>query len=220
MEFLKDFFEKAENKTLTFEQFTDACSKANIKLANLSNGDYVSKSKYLDDIKAKDNQIDTLNGTISTRDTDLATIKKQLEDAGVDAQKLSTLSTDLSTLQGKYDNDIKQYQDQLAKQAYEFAVKEFASTKKFTSNAAKRDFINSMISENLKIKDDKIMGADDFVTSYTTENSDAFVVEDVKEKEPTASLPSFVQPTSSSDTSTGSDLGGFKFNFTGVRKRD
>jgi hypothetical protein len=193
---VKELFDNAEGGTLTYEQFQQAVKDANAKFVDVHEGGYVSKSKYDDDIKAKDTQIETLNGTIATRDTDLAKIQKQLEEAGVDAGKLSTLSADLSTLQGKYDTDIKQYQEQLAKQAYEFAVKEFANTQKFSSNAAKRDFVNSLINENLKMNDkNEIMGANDFVKQYTESNADAFVVEATPEPTPTKPQPSFVQPT-------------------------
>jgi hypothetical protein len=218
---VKELFEKSENGTLTFEQFQSLAKNNSAKFTDLSEGVYVSKQKYDNDISAKDGQITALNETIQTRDTDLVSIKKQLEDAGADAQKLSTLSTDLSTLQGKYDADIKSYQKQLAKQAYEFAVKEFANGKKFTSNAAKRDFINSMIAKDLKMDKDKILGAEDFVTSYSTDNADAFVVDKPDEPNPTSTpLPAFVNPTPG-PTPSG-DNGAFSsvFNFVGVRPHE
>lgn len=193
---VKEIFDKAENGTLTYEQFQQVAKDSNAKFVDLSTGQYVSKSKYDDEIQTRDSQIETLNGNIATRDTDLATIKQQLEQAGVDAQKLSAVSADLSTLQTKYDTDIRNYQEQLVKQAYEFAVKEFANTQKFSSNAAKRDFINSLINENLKMNDkNEIMGANDFVTQYTESNADAFIVETPPEPTPTKPQPTFVQPT-------------------------
>jgi hypothetical protein len=193
---VKELFEKAEGGTLNYEQFQQLSKDANANFVDLSEGAYVSKLKYDDDIKTRDTQIETLNNNIATRDTDIATIKQQLEQAGADADKLSTLSTDLSTLQTKYDTDTKNYQKQLAEQAYEFAVKEFANTQKFSSNAAKRDFINSLINENLKMNDkNEIMGANDFVKQYTESNADAFVVETPPEPTPAKPQPSFVQPT-------------------------
>lgn len=208
---IKEIFEKAGG-TINFEQFQAACGQA--KFVDLSEGGYVSKSKYDDELKAKDSTIETLNGTISQRDTDLADIKQKLETAGVDAQKLSSLTNDLATLQGKYNDDVAKYQEKLTKQAYEFAVKEFAATKKFSSNAAKRDFISSLINENLKMNDkNEIMGANDFVQQYTESNSDAFVAEN----EPKSTQqPSFVQPTSTQTPPQEGDTP-FKFNFVGVR---
>ena len=72
-------------------------------------------------------------------------------------------------------------QDKYNAQAYEFSVKEYANNKKFTSNAAKRDFVNSMIAKNLKVENGKIIGADDFTTAYSAENADAFATEKAQE---------------------------------------
>ena len=108
----------------------------------------------------------------------------------------------------------------MSKQAYEFAVKDFASSKKFTSNAAKRDFINSMIAKELKMDNGRILGADDFVTSYSTENADAFVVEK-EDKVPEQPKPSFVSSTQGANPPADS-TGGFAsaFHFTGVRPKE
>ena len=216
MDFIKKLFDGADG--LTYEAFMQKANEAGIKFANLSEGNYVSKKKYEDDLSAKDTQIADLNTTISTRDSDLASIKQQLEQAGADQTKLAQLSSDMTNLQSKYDNDVKQYKSKLAKQAYEFAVKEFANSKKFTSNAAKRDFVNSMIAKELKMDNDKILGADDFVTAYSADNADAFVVETpAPDPTPQPPKPKFVDPTSGPDPSSGNE---FAFNFTGVRAKE
>lgn len=196
---IKEVFAQAEDGTLTYEQFLKITKEANAKFADLSEGEYVSKGKYDDELASLNAQIETLNGTIGTRDTDLETLKKQLEEAGTDAEKLNTLSTDLANLQGKYDADVKSYKEQLKRQAYEFAVKDFANKQKFTSNAAKRDFIQSMLAKGLKMEGDSILGAEDFKSAYSADNADAFVV-DTPEPEPaTPTIPTFVQSTPSID---------------------
>ena len=222
---LKKVFEAAENGSMTYEQFKEAADKAGAKFVDLSEGGYVSSHKYEDDISAKTKEIETLNGTISTRDTDLETLKKQLEEAGADATKLQEATESLAALQTKYDGDMKSYKEQLKKQAYEFAVKEFANTQKFTSAAAKREFERSMIAKELKMDKDKILGADDFVTAYKADNSDSFVTEPA---DPSGSeggggddgtTPHFVAPTKPTGGEGGDPTGGFgaAFHFTGVR---
>lgn len=218
MDFIKKLFEGTEG--LTYEEFTQKANEAGIKFANLSDGKYVSKSKYDSDLANKDGQIKDLNDTIASRDSDLADIQSQLEKAGADETKLTKLSSDLESLQKRYDDEVKSYQGKLEKQAYEFAVKEFANGKQFTSNAAKRDFVNSMVAKELKMEDGKILGAEDFVTSYSTDNADAFVVDtpEPEPAEPKAPKPEFVNPTGSADPT---DLGEhFNFNFTGVRTKE
>lgn len=172
---IKDIFDKAENGTLTFAQFEELAKGEGAKFTDLSEGKYVSKSKYDDDIGAKDSSIEQLNATITQRDTDLADLQTKLNEAGTDATKLSELQSSFDTLQTKYAEDLKAYEQKLADQKYEFAVKEYANGKEFTSQAAKRDFVRSMLSEKLKMKNDAIIGADDFATAYAGENADAFV---------------------------------------------
>ena len=191
---IKEVFEKAENGTLTYAQFEELTK--DVKFADLSTGDYVSKRKYEDEIGNKDNQIKTLNDTIKTRDKDLEDLKTKLTEAGTDAEKLNGLTADFANLQNKYDADVKAYKEQLKKQAYDFAVKEFAATKEFSSGAAKRDFIEQLKKASLKMEGDKILGADDFVELYRQDNADAFVVKQDPTPAPTpAPAPTFVQPT-------------------------
>lgn len=185
---VKELFDKAENGTLTWEQFQAAMGEA--KFVDLSEGHYVSKQKFDDELAKKDTQINTLNGTIQTRDTDLATLQQTLKDAG-DIEALKNASKDLADLQKKYDKETKDYQSQLKKQAYEFAVKDFANSKNFTSNAAKRDFIQSMLAKNLNFEDGKIIGAEDFAQMYSKDNEDAFK----KVTEPKEPKPQFAQGT-------------------------
>lgn len=215
---IKTLFDNAENGALTWEQFQATAESAGAKFTDLNEGNYISKRKYEAELSNKAKEIETLNGTIATRDTDLTNLKKQLEDAGTDAQKLEELNTQLASLQSNYTEATKKYEQQLAKQAYEFAVKEFAATKKFSSQAARRDFTQSMIAENLKFKDNKILGADDFVKAYTENNADAFIAEEPSAPEPEQSLPQFVGATPGGQP-TPAESNAFvnAFNFTGVR---
>ena len=182
---IKDIFDKAENGTLTFEQFEALAKEGKAKFADLSEGNYVSKSKYDDDLSAKDGSIQQLNDTIAQRDTDLADLQTKLKNAGTDTTKLAELQTNFDTLQNKYTEDMKAYQDKLAEQKYEFAVREFANNIEFSSQAAKRDFVREMIGESLKMKEDIIIGADDFKKAYEEKNVDAFV----SKQEPQAPAP-------------------------------
>lgn len=229
---IKELFDKAENGMMTFEQFDAAMKESGAKFADLSDGKYVSKSKYDADLKAKDTQIesvtgqiDNLNQTIATRDEDLVNLQKQLEAAGQDANKLAELNTQFSALQQQYDNDVKAYQDKMQRQQYEFAVKEFANTKTFSSKAAKRDFVKSMLESNLQMDGDKILGREDFVEKYSAENEDAFITEMSLEdlepdfvpepipEEPRKSIPELVLPTPGPEPVNDTE---FHFSFQGI----
>ena len=211
---IKELFDKAENGILTYEQFVAAMGEA--KFVDLSEGKYVDKQKYSDDLATRDTRIDTLNKTITSRDNDLANLQNQLKEAGTDTAKLEELSRNFTELQGKYDKDTKAYQKQLRDQAYKYAVNDFANQQKFTSNAAKRDFVNSMMAKNLQMENDTIIGATDFMGVYAKENADAFVTNNDSHGN---GKPHF------STGGTGGNEGGdgntpFQFNFTGVRPHE
>lgn len=207
---IKEIFEQAENGTLTLDQFNELAKDA--KFADLATGDYVSKKKYEDELSGKENQIKTLNDTISNRDKDLKTLKEQLETAaqadGADKQALEKLTSDMASLQEKYNSDLKAYKAQLAEQSYDFAVKEYANGLEFSSAAAKRDFIGQFKQAGLKMDGDMILGADDFRAKYQESNPDAFPVKaEPKPAEPEKPLPKFVEPT-------GAPEGGKKLSLT------
>lgn len=213
MEFLKEIF---NNGTLSFEDFEKACKGKGFNLVDLSKGDYISKNKYNDDIQAKESTIGELKDTIKTREKDIKDIKKQLNDASTDSEKLGNLQTQLDDLQTKYTNDTKAFEERLSKQAYEFAAKEFASTQKFTSKAAKREFINALIAEGLKMDGDKILGANDFVKTYKADNEDSFVKEE-KKTDPQPPAPQFASSTGNKEPDKKTGENQFNFTFTGVR---
>lgn len=217
---IQEIFGKSETP-LTWEQFEQLAKESGAKFTDLSEGKYVSKQKYDDDLGAKDKQISTLNETISQRDSDLDKVQKQLADAGTDADKLAGLNSQLSALQSKYDADIKNYQEQIAQQARDFAIKDFALTQKFSSNAAKRDFINFLSAKNPQVENGQLIGANDWVTQYSEENPDAFLTEGTPEPDGAQAKPQFVLPTTPSNGSGSTpDANAFHFNFTGVRSRE
>lgn len=194
---IKEIFDKAENGTLTYEEFEKIAKEANAKMVDLNEGNYISKAKHEAEIEAKSKEIETLNGTISTRDTDLTKLKEQLAEVGEDASKLSELTSKFEELQTKYDEDAKSYKKQLQQQSYEFAVKEHANQLKFTSQAAKRDYTQAMIAASLKMDKGSILGAEDFRKNYEADNSDAFVPQEAPKTEvpATESKPQFVGTT-------------------------
>ena len=212
MDFLKELFGE---EALTWEQFSEAVTSKGFKVADLSKGNYVSKKKFDDEIKTRDTTISELNSTISVRDNDIEDLKQKLETGGQNNEtKVKELLTQISTLQGQYESDKSELETKLSKQAYEFAVRDFANSQKFTSTAAKRDFEREMISAELTMKDNSIIGANDFVTSYKEKNADAFVTAD---PEPTPEpKPTFIQPTPPTPQPSDNPFDAL-FNFNGVR---
>lgn len=175
MDFLKDVF---NGEALDWDAFTKAITDKGIKLADLAGGDYVSKHKYEDDVKSRDTQIKKLSEQIESRNTDLQTLQEKMKEAQNDTAKLDDVTKQLQEFQANYGKMEETYKTQLAKQQYEFAVKEFANEQKFTSAAAKRDFIRNLIDKSLQMEDNKIIGASDYLATYKAENTDAIASEE------------------------------------------
>lgn len=199
---VKELFDAAEGGVLSYEDFMEACEENKAKFVDLSAGGYVSKQKYDDDLASRIKEIETLNESLSTRNTDLEDLQKRLAEAGTaDAEKLAALSNDLENYKNKYETETKQYKEQLRQQAYEYAVRDFANSKNFSSKAAKRDFIQSMIAKDLKMEDSRIIGAEDFAEMYSSENEDAFISDeyyddyDYEEEPALDDKPRFIDPT-------------------------
>lgn len=115
---------------------------------------------------------------IKQRDDDLAKLQKQLKEAGDNSEQLETVQQELENLKTSYAEDKKNYEAQLSKQKYEFAVKEKVNTLQFTSNAAKKNFIADVIATGLKMDGDTLLGFDDYVAKYKEEDAGAFLTDD------------------------------------------
>lgn len=179
---VKELFDKAENGTLTWEQFQTAMGES--KFVDLTEGNYVSKQKYDNELSTLNSRITELNTTIGSRDSDLATLQQKLKDAG-DIEALKNASQELTKLQAKYDKEMKDYESRLSEQAYDFAVEKFAEEFSFSSKAAKRDFTQTMKAKKFSLEDGKLIGAKDYANDiYFKENPDALVTKSDPEPKP------------------------------------
>ena len=211
MEFLKGLFESG---ALDFEAFSKAVADKGFKIADLSKGEYVSKLKYDDDLSAKDNQINDLTEQINQRNTDLQALQEQMKNAQGDESKVNELNAQLTKMQEDYNKSKDKYEKQIASQQYEFAVKEFANEQKFTSAAAKRDFIRCMVDKKLHMENGKLVGATDYLSTYKAENTDSFVVDNPDPK------PQFVDTTKQKQPEEKRNPFLDVMNFTGVRPQN
>ena len=139
MELLKNLF--SEGEALTYDQLTEKISAAGLKLANIADGSYVSRDKMDSKVKGLQGQISDLQGQVKQRDTDMAELQTKLTAAQTDADKLASVQSDLAALRQQREDDGKAWQQKIAAQAYEFAIREKAGEVKFSSNAAKKQFI-------------------------------------------------------------------------------
>ena len=198
--------------------FPDATPEQISALLNINSAD-IGREKQ--QVTTLTQQLTDLQTQLTQRDTDMTSLQEQLTAAKTDAGKLSEAQEQLTQLQTKYAADQKKWDEKIAKQAYDFAIREEAGKLKFPSAAAQRDFIREATGKKLAMENGKLLGFDDFAAVYKAENPGALAeekhAEPEKPAEPAPGAPAFVLPASQPGAAATGD--GFNFNFTGVRPR-
>lgn len=173
---------------LTLEQFNEIVSSKGAKFADLSEGNYVSVAKHEAELNSLERQIETLTDQVAQRESDVQNLATQLQEAENAEQALNQAYAQLNALQEKYNEDAEAYEEQLSRQAREFAVKEYAATKEFTSPAAKELYIERLLdSEDVDFnRKGELEGMEDFDARFAEKYENAFYV---KPEEPEQKLP-------------------------------
>lgn len=194
MDFLKALF--PDGGSLTYAELEAAVKEHKLNLVNLSEGGYVSKNKYDDTVNGLKGQITDLQGRLTSRDTDLTSLRDQLAAAQADAGKLGSIQQSLTDLQNKYNTEKTDYENRLTRQNYEFMVRERANGLHFSSTAAKKAFIQEAIGKEFKVDGDSLLGYEDFVTKYKADDPSAFATEKPEPTPEPKPTPTVVLPSS------------------------
>jgi predicted phage tail protein len=146
----------------------DLAKQVNEKLGDkqliLNDGTYFPKSKF-----------DDLN-------EDKKDLKKQLEEANAKIEELSKvnaedLQKEIDDWKTKYETDTNALNDKISKREREYIINDLTRDIKFSSNSAKKSFMEDLASKDLKIEDGKMLGFDDYLNSYKEQDAGAFVEE-------------------------------------------
>ena len=148
-----------------------------VRFADLSEGGYVSVERFNAQIKERETQIGNLQGQINQRDNDINDLQGKLMAAQGDVTKFGDVQKQLGDLQAKYKADQEKWQADAVKQRKEFMVRERAGALKFTSAAARRDFVGQANGKDFKLDGETLMGYEDFLAQYKADNPGAFVEE-------------------------------------------
>ena len=139
----------------------------------INDGSYIPKSKF-----------DSLNETKKD-------LENQLKETNDKVQELSKVDTEelnqkIADLQKKYEEDTKALTEKYEAREYDIKLNDYAKDLKFSSNSARKSFMNDLKAKELKFEDDKLVGFDDFVDSYKETDPTAFVEE--KKEEPSVTV--------------------------------
>ena len=135
----------------------------------INDGTYIPKAKF-----------DSLN----EQKKDLENQLKETNDKVQELSKVDTeeLKKQIEDLQKKYEEDTKELNNKYEAREYDIKLNDYAKDLKFSSNSARKSFMNDLKAKELKFEDDKLVGFDDFVSSYKENDPDAFMEE--KKEEP------------------------------------
>lgn len=138
-------------------------------------------AEYGQDFKEKEKQIETLT-------TEKEGIEKQLEDANKQIQSFKDVDVDnlnnqIKEWETKYNQDTENLKNELSKKEYDYKLRDLTNTLKFSSNGAKRAFLEDLKEKGLEFDDKgKLVGFDDFTESYKETDPDAFYKEEEKDE--------------------------------------
>jgi predicted phage tail protein len=146
------------------ELYNQVKEKIGDKELIINDGTYIPKAKF-----------DDLNN--GKKD-----LKKQLEEANTKIESLSKVNTDdlqkeIDDWKTKYETDTNALNDKISKREREYIINDLTRDLKFSSNSAKKSFMEDLASKDLKIEDGKMLGFDDYLTSYKEQDAGAFVEE-------------------------------------------
>lgn len=182
MEFLKEIlgeelYTQVESKINTYNSDEKNKDKQ-LKLVNLSSGNYVGKEKF----DAKETEVAGLTQQLNDAN---ATIKSY-EDMDVEAIKQS-----VKDWETKYNEDTANLQKQLTEKDYEYNLDLFLNGLEMVDEVHKENLKKEIKDKQLKFENKKLIGGDDVVAGYKEKYPQAFAQKEEKEEEQ-EDLPAFV----------------------------
>ena len=134
----------------------------------VNDGNYIPKAKF-----------DNLN----EQKKDLENQLKETNDKMQELSKVDTeeLKQQIVDLQKKYEEDTKALNSKYEAREYDIKLNDYAKDLKFSSNSARKSFMNDLKAKDLKFEEDKLVGFDDFVNSYKETDPSAFINESIEE---------------------------------------
>lgn len=148
------------------------------------------------DIEAEKKKTANIQNKLDTANTELTTVKEQLESANSTIQSYKDMDIEgikrsADEWKEKYEADTKKLQDDLKAKDYDYAAKDYINQFKFIDDEVKEIVLNKFKSKEFKLEEGKFLGADDFMKDYQEAHKSLFVQE-APEGNPTLQI---VKPT-------------------------
>lgn len=179
------------------------------------------------DIEKQKKEVEKLTEKNKNLETELETNKQTLDEANAQIEKFKSMDiegikagaeewkTKYETAQAEAQKQKEQFEADMKKKDYDYAVNNYMNGFKFVDDVVKEAVINQFKAKEFKLEDNKFLGADEFMKDYQEQHKALFVQEESKD-EPTP--PQFTNTSGNAGRGTPAN-NGFSFNFTGVRPR-
>ena len=155
--------------------------------------------------------VGTHKNSVTALTTERDQLKEQLAEADKQIQSYKDMDVDgikksAAEWEAKHAADTKALQDKLDAATYGFGVERAVSGLKFSSTAAKNQFVRDLTAKKLPLQEGKLLGLDDYVKGYKEQDPGAFAP-DSTEKTPVAVKGGGGGPTMSGDAALRAAFG-------------
>ena len=136
-----------------------------VRFADLSEGGYISKEKYL----SEKTRADGLEGQLKEANAAIESYK------GMDIDGIKKSADEWKS---KYEADTASLQEQMKQQEYNYEAERYLSKYKFSSELAKKAALADFREKKFQFQDGAFLGADDYMKQLKESNPTAFVDEE------------------------------------------
>ena len=128
--------------------------------------------KSIEDLKKENEKLKTEKEGLETQLTEANSKIEGFKE--IDVEKIKA---EVDEWKEKYETDTQNLKDSLTQKDYDYKIQELTNGLKFSSNGAKRSFVEDLKQKGLKLEGDNLLGFDDFVKSYQENEPDTFAKE-------------------------------------------
>lgn len=157
-------------------------------------GDYITRAEH-------DKKIGKVEAERDQLKADYAAAKETLE--GFEGKDFDKMTAEVAEWKAKAEQAEKDFNAKLAKRDYSDAIKELAKDIKFSSNSAKKAFMEELENNPLQLREGKVLGFEDFVKAYKENDAGAFVPEQAQTR---STFTTTVTPQTGSQGGQGTDV--------------
>lgn len=155
-------------------------------------------SEHEKDVEKSKKEIATLSEKTSNLEVELEQYKTTSEEANAEIEKYKSMDLEgiqrsaeewkqkYESFQSESKKQKKELEQQMQRKEYELSAREFLNQDqyRFSSEFAKKAFLNDFIAKGLKLEEGKFLGAEDYIKQFKESNPGVFQEVETQKKDP------------------------------------